>query len=68
MGRVGFEHAPLALSKPPISSNESAQNYTPRAPDSPPDPDLALIVAAWEDLRPEVRQRILGIVREEVQP
>ncbi|GEM_PF-951463 len=63
MGRVGFEHAPLAPSKPAISSSESAPNYTPRAPDSTPDPDLAQIVAAWPDLPDDVKRNILHLVK-----
>lgn len=59
----GSEPSALAMSKTPISQEQSAQNYTPRAPDSPSDHGLAQIVAAWPDLPEDVKRKILHLVR-----
>jgi integrase len=64
VGGTGLEQSPLAPPKTPISSHESAQNYTPRAPDSPSDPDLAEIVRRWPHLHEAIRTRILALVQE----
>lgn len=63
MGGTGLEPSPLAPPKTPISQEQSAQNYTPVAPDSPSDPDLALIHNRWPSLPQRVRQAILALVR-----
>jgi integrase len=49
--------------KTPISQEQSAQDYTPVAPDSPSDPDLAEIVRRWPGLHPAVKEHVLSIVR-----
>ncbi len=63
MGGTGLEQSPLAPPKTPISSHESAQNYTPRAPDGPSDPELDEIVRRWPGLHPAVKEHVLSLVR-----
>ncbi len=63
MGPVGHEHPPLALSKTPISETERAKSGAPKPENTPLDPDLAKIVAAWPRLSPAARAAVLEIVR-----
>jgi hypothetical protein len=63
VGDTGLEPSALAPPKTPISQEQSAQDYTPVAPDSPSDPDLAEIVRRWPGLHPAVKEHVLSIVR-----
>jgi hypothetical protein len=64
MGGAGFEQAPLAAPKTPISETVRTESGTIDGEKAPLDPDLAKIVAAWPGLPPAVRSAVLAIVRD----
>ena len=59
----GPEHTPLAAPKTPIPENQRTESGIPNGENTPPDPDLAKIVAAWPQLPEAVRSMVLAIVQ-----
>jgi hypothetical protein len=59
----GLELPPLALAKTAISENLRTESGTVESENTPLDPDLAKIVAAWPQLPEAVRSALLAIVR-----
>jgi hypothetical protein len=57
--RTNPTHAP----ETPISETVRAESRAPSAPNTPADPDLALIVAQWPNLPEHIRQAVLALVR-----
>ncbi len=63
MGDEGIEHPPLALSKTPILETPSAKEGAPRAENTPVDPDLAEVNAAWPKLPEHIKAAVLALIR-----
>jgi hypothetical protein len=68
MGRVGHEHPPLKPSKTPISESRGAKSDARHAPNTPSDPDLALIQKRWPKLPEHVKSAVLALVCSAAEP
>jgi len=63
MGRVGFEHPPVKVSKTPISESGGAKSDARRAPETSKDANLDLIVKAWPGLPEHIRGAIKALIQ-----
>jgi len=63
MRRRGLEQTALALSKTLISETRGTESGTLNGQNSPPDPGLAEIVAAWPKLPEHIKAAVLALVR-----
>jgi hypothetical protein len=59
----GIEHPSLSLSKTPVSEAPSAESGAANGENTPLDPDLAKIVAAWPKLPDHVKAAVLALAR-----
>ena len=62
MGRVGFEHPPLAPPKTSISAEAGAESGALDAPKTIPDAALSEIVEVWPKLPEHIRAAVLTLI------
>jgi hypothetical protein len=63
MGRIGFEHPPVKVSKTPISESGGAKTDTRHAPKAPKDADLDIVVKAWTELPEHIKEAIKALIQ-----
>ncbi len=68
MGRVGFEHPPVTVSKTPISEGGGAKSDAQDAPKAPKDPDLEIVVKAWPELPGHIKEAIKALIQTQNKP